>query len=136
MSPLSTPLAVGSLPIFFSTHYQRRVPPETSVAYFDALTAPSKKLLWFEESGHGPFVDEPTKSNRAMEELLLLAHVLSFSRCTCRAFMPSFTRRFSRSTPRRIQAEGRSNAIYPQEFLKRIPLSILYLLPLAPVAPV
>jgi len=46
------------------------VPPETSVAYFDALTAPSKKLIWFEESGHEPFVDEPWKFNQAMIELV------------------------------------------------------------------
>jgi pimeloyl-ACP methyl ester carboxylesterase len=43
------------------------VPPETSVAYFDALTAPSKKLVWFEQSGHEPFVDEPAKFNRALK---------------------------------------------------------------------
>jgi hypothetical protein len=40
------------------------------VAYFDALTAPSKKLVWFEESGHKPFVDEPAKFNAAMVELV------------------------------------------------------------------
>jgi pimeloyl-ACP methyl ester carboxylesterase len=38
------------------------------VAYFDALTAPSKKLLWFEHSGHEPFADEPAKFNAAMTE--------------------------------------------------------------------
>jgi pimeloyl-ACP methyl ester carboxylesterase len=27
------------------------------------LTAPSKKLVWFENSGHEPFVDEPGKFN-------------------------------------------------------------------------
>jgi pimeloyl-ACP methyl ester carboxylesterase len=35
-----------------------------------ALTAPSKKLVWFEESGHEPFVDEPATFNRAMVELV------------------------------------------------------------------
>jgi pimeloyl-ACP methyl ester carboxylesterase len=39
------------------------------VAYFDALTAPSKRLVWFEESGHQPFVDEPAWFNAAMAEL-------------------------------------------------------------------
>jgi hypothetical protein len=39
------------------------------VAYFDVLTAPSKKL-WFEESRHEPFVDEPAKLNAAMGELV------------------------------------------------------------------
>ena len=46
------------------------VPPETSVAFFDALAAPSKKLVWFEHSGHEAFVDEPEKFNSAMVELV------------------------------------------------------------------
>jgi pimeloyl-ACP methyl ester carboxylesterase len=46
------------------------VPPETSVAYIDALDAPSKQFVWFEESGHEPFVDEPAKFNAAMAELV------------------------------------------------------------------
>ncbi len=46
------------------------VPPETSVAYFDALTAPSKKLVWFEHSGHEPFVDEPDRFNAAMADFV------------------------------------------------------------------
>jgi pimeloyl-ACP methyl ester carboxylesterase len=59
------------MPVFFllgrNDHF---VPPETSVAYFAALTAPSKKLVWFENSGHEPFVDEPDKFNTAMAELV------------------------------------------------------------------
>jgi pimeloyl-ACP methyl ester carboxylesterase len=42
------------------------VPPETSVAYFDALVAPSKQLVWFDHSGHEMFVDEPEKFNSTM----------------------------------------------------------------------
>jgi pimeloyl-ACP methyl ester carboxylesterase len=59
------------MPVFFflgsKDHW---VPPEISVAYFNALTAPSKNLVWFEESGHEPFVDEPGKFNGAMVELV------------------------------------------------------------------
>ena len=55
---------------FFLGRRDHWVPPETSVAYFDALTAPSKKLIWFEESGHEPFVDEPSKFNQAIIELV------------------------------------------------------------------
>jgi pimeloyl-ACP methyl ester carboxylesterase len=59
------------MPVFFflgrRDHF---VPAETSVAYFDLLTAPSKKLVWFEASAHEPFVDEPAKFNTAMVELL------------------------------------------------------------------
>jgi len=60
------------MPVFFflgrKDHW---VPTEMSVAYYDALTAPSKKLVWFEESGHEPFVDEPARFNAAMAELVL-----------------------------------------------------------------
>jgi pimeloyl-ACP methyl ester carboxylesterase len=59
------------MPVFFflgrKDHF---VPRETSVAYFDALSAPSKKLVWFEHSGHEPFVDEPDNFNAAMAELV------------------------------------------------------------------
>jgi len=59
------------IPVFFflgrNDHF---VPAETSVAYFDALAAPSKELVWFERSGHEPFVDEPGKFNEVMAELV------------------------------------------------------------------
>jgi pimeloyl-ACP methyl ester carboxylesterase len=59
------------MPVFFflgrNDHW---VPVETSLAYIDALAAPSKELVWFEESGHEPFMDEPTKFNAAMAELV------------------------------------------------------------------
>jgi pimeloyl-ACP methyl ester carboxylesterase len=59
------------MPVFFFLGRKDRwVPPEVSVAYFDALTAPSKKLVWFEGSGHEPFVDEPANFNAAMAELV------------------------------------------------------------------
>jgi pimeloyl-ACP methyl ester carboxylesterase len=59
------------MPVFlFLGRRDHWVPPETSVAYFDALVAPSKTLVWFEESGHEPFVDEPAKFNAAMNELV------------------------------------------------------------------
>jgi hypothetical protein len=40
------------------------------VKYFDELSAPSKTLVWFEESGHEPFMDEPVKFNASMVELV------------------------------------------------------------------
>jgi pimeloyl-ACP methyl ester carboxylesterase len=46
------------------------VPAETSAAYYEVLRAPSKKLVWFEESGHEPFVDEPSKFIEVMLELV------------------------------------------------------------------
>jgi pimeloyl-ACP methyl ester carboxylesterase len=57
------------MPVFFFLgRHDHWVPPETSVAYFDTLTAPLKKLIWFEESGHEPFADEPAKFNTMMVE--------------------------------------------------------------------
>lgn len=59
------------VPVFFFLGRQDHwVPPEASVAYFDALRAPSKRLVWFERSGHEPFADEPEKFNALMEELV------------------------------------------------------------------
>jgi pimeloyl-ACP methyl ester carboxylesterase len=59
------------MPVFFLLGRRDHwVPPEGSVAYFEVLAAPSKELVWFEESGHEPFVDEPDKFNAAMVELV------------------------------------------------------------------
>ncbi len=59
------------MPVFFflgrNDHW---VPPEVSVEYFEALGAPSKKLVWFEHSGHEVFADEAEKFNDAMVKLV------------------------------------------------------------------
>ena len=55
---------------FFLGRRDHWVPPETSMAYFDALSAPSKEVLWFDESGHEPFVDEPAEFNQAVAEMV------------------------------------------------------------------
>lgn len=53
---------------FFLGRNDHWVPVEISVEYFDRLTAPTKRILWFEESGHEPFLDEPDKFNAAMAQ--------------------------------------------------------------------
>jgi pimeloyl-ACP methyl ester carboxylesterase len=59
------------MPVFvFVGRRDHWVPTETSVAFFDSLSAPKKELVWFEESGHEPFIDEPEKFNQAMTELV------------------------------------------------------------------
>ena len=59
------------MPIFFFLGRRDHwVPPETSVRYFDVLDAPRKELVWFDDSGHAPFADEPAKFNRMMVELV------------------------------------------------------------------
>ena len=68
---LMTVVPALQMPVFFFLgRHDHWVPSEISVAYFDALTAPSKTLVWFEESGHEPFVDEPAKFNASMVELV------------------------------------------------------------------
>jgi pimeloyl-ACP methyl ester carboxylesterase len=59
------------MPVFFFLGRRDHcVPVQISLAYFDVLTAPSKRLVWFEESGHEPFTDEPARFNSAMAELV------------------------------------------------------------------
>jgi pimeloyl-ACP methyl ester carboxylesterase len=55
---------------FFLGRNDHFVPPEASLPYIEVLKAPSKKLVWFEGSGHEPFVDEPEKFNDAMTDLV------------------------------------------------------------------
>jgi len=59
------------MPVFFFVGRRDHwVVPETSVAYFNALSAPEKTLVWFERSGHEMFADEPDKFNEVMVELV------------------------------------------------------------------
>jgi pimeloyl-ACP methyl ester carboxylesterase len=46
---------------FFAGRYDQVVPPETSAAYFDRLRAPRKRWVWFEQSAHYPFLEEPAR---------------------------------------------------------------------------
>jgi pimeloyl-ACP methyl ester carboxylesterase len=36
-------------------------PPGPAQRFFDSLTAPSKQLVWFENSAHSPHLEEPGK---------------------------------------------------------------------------
>lgn len=56
-----------AVPVFFLLGRRDHwVPPEGAQAYFELLSAPAKELVWFERSGHEPFVDEPAKFNSVM----------------------------------------------------------------------
>jgi pimeloyl-ACP methyl ester carboxylesterase len=57
--------------VFFLGRLDRWVPPEISLEYIDRLNAPVKRIVWFEESGHEMFVDEPVRFNQAMAENVL-----------------------------------------------------------------
>jgi pimeloyl-ACP methyl ester carboxylesterase len=59
------------MPVFFFIgRHDHLVAQETSLAYFEILTAPAKKFVWFEESAHEPAVEEPAKFNALMVELV------------------------------------------------------------------
>jgi pimeloyl-ACP methyl ester carboxylesterase len=67
------------MPVFFFLgRHDRVVVPETSLAYFDVLQAPSKTLIWFEKSGHEPPTEEPDKFNALMVDLVRPMAVGSF----------------------------------------------------------
>lgn len=60
-----------AIPVFFFIgRHDRVIAPATSAAYFDMLRAPSKKLVWFEDSAHEPAFEEPSKFNETMTELV------------------------------------------------------------------
>jgi pimeloyl-ACP methyl ester carboxylesterase len=62
---------VLQVPVFFFIgRHDHVIAPTTSIAYFDMLTAPSKKLVWFQESAHEPSFEEPAKFNAAMAQLV------------------------------------------------------------------
>lgn len=62
---------VLQVPVFFFIgRLDRVVAPAASVAYFDMLSAPSKTLVWFEESGHEPAAEEAAKFNAAMADMV------------------------------------------------------------------
>jgi pimeloyl-ACP methyl ester carboxylesterase len=62
---------VLAMPVFFFIgRHDHVIAPETSVAYFDMLSTPSKRLVWFEGSAHEPPFEEPAKFNTAMAELV------------------------------------------------------------------
>lgn len=68
---LTTAVPALEMPVFFFLgRNDHVVPSEVGAAYFDTLKAPSKRLVWFDESGHEPFVDEPAKFNASMVELV------------------------------------------------------------------
>lgn len=59
------------MPCFFFLGKQDHcVPSENSVEYIDNLKAPSKQIVWFEESKHIPSMDEPEKFNKLLVELV------------------------------------------------------------------
>jgi pimeloyl-ACP methyl ester carboxylesterase len=74
VSRLSLPQLVPALrmPTFFMLGRKDHwVPAEASIAYIDAVIAPTKQVIWFDESSHEIFVDEAEKFNATMLDLVL-----------------------------------------------------------------
>jgi pimeloyl-ACP methyl ester carboxylesterase len=56
-----------AMPVFFVLgRYDMQVVATVSAAYFEALSAPFKQLVWFEHSGHMAPFEEPALFNRLM----------------------------------------------------------------------
>jgi pimeloyl-ACP methyl ester carboxylesterase len=50
------------VPVYFLIgRHDVNAPPELTEEYYQILTAPRKELIWFERSGHNPWVHEPAK---------------------------------------------------------------------------
>jgi len=55
------------VPFFITAgRHDRNTPPEIAKPWFDALDAPKKEWIWFEESAHAPIHEEKDKWNQAV----------------------------------------------------------------------
>ena len=57
--------------IFLLGRRDRHVPAMLAEQYFHAIQAPTKRLVWFERSGHNPPFEEPGKFNQILTEDVL-----------------------------------------------------------------
>lgn len=55
---------------FFTGRHDYCVPFELSERYFEKLRTPLKRMVWFEQSAHFPFFEEPLKFAEEMEKVL------------------------------------------------------------------
>jgi pimeloyl-ACP methyl ester carboxylesterase len=59
------------VPVYFLIgRHDVNAPPKLTEEYFNLLTAPHKELIWFERSGHNPWVNESSKFVDAMVKIL------------------------------------------------------------------
>ena len=58
------------IPVYFFTgRYDYCDPFSLTEEYFQHIKAPAKHLVWFDESAHFPFYEEPAEFARGMEEV-------------------------------------------------------------------
>ena len=61
-----------AVPVYFTLgRYDHQVDSKLAAEYFDLIQAPSKRLMWFENSAHNPNVEEPDLFNKFMVETVL-----------------------------------------------------------------
>jgi pimeloyl-ACP methyl ester carboxylesterase len=60
--PLEGDIDTVDVPVFFFLgRYDHNTPSSIAARYLDRLRAPVKGLVWFEQSAHFPFFEEPTR---------------------------------------------------------------------------
>jgi proline iminopeptidase len=51
--------------------YDRQLEAKQAADYFEALSAPAKRLVWFEESAHNISFEEPERFVEALKAILV-----------------------------------------------------------------
>jgi pimeloyl-ACP methyl ester carboxylesterase len=65
--PLARSIPRLEVPVHFFQGRQDHVTPGVCVVrYYERLEAPDKRLVWFEESAHFPFMEEPKRFHAEM----------------------------------------------------------------------
>jgi proline iminopeptidase len=60
------------VPVYFALgRHDHQVPADLAAEYFERLEAPSKRIIWFENSAHSPSLEEPDLFNKMMIEDVL-----------------------------------------------------------------
>lgn len=68
--PLDKHVTRLNVPVyFFQGRYDYTTPSELVAAYADSLAAPSVEVVWFEQSAHFPFLEEPGRFTDAMRRV-------------------------------------------------------------------
>lgn len=59
------------MPVYLTEgRHDKNTPVELSLKWFDALKAPAKKWIWFEESAHSPIKEEPERWGEEMRKII------------------------------------------------------------------
>lgn len=69
--PISQAVTSVKVPVFlFAGRYDENTPSGLGVAYFERLSAPCKKVVWFDQSAHFPFFEQPRFFAQQMQDVL------------------------------------------------------------------